>query len=87
MVESAAKAKDLKVVFQNSNIQQGTTRYSRFRRYAREEPVNPDLLRDRAKAHIAKSEWIKAMKCLNQTLTEPPNHPIGEKFVPNKHVS
>ena len=50
------------------------------------ETVDPHLLKERAKDHIRRREWERALKCLNVILSEPEELPVGEEFVPNKQV-
>ncbi|XP_059084711.1 outer dynein arm-docking complex subunit 4-like isoform X2 [Tigriopus californicus] len=46
--------------------------------------VDHELLRERAKDHIRRREWEHAIRCLNFTLEEPDDIPMGEEFIPNK---
>ena len=48
--------------------------------------TDPHLLRERAKDHIRRREWERALKCLDLILREPDELPLGEVFTPNKQV-
>jgi hypothetical protein len=45
-----------------------------------------DLLLGRAKEHVRRKEWTRAIGCLDVILREPPDHPVGKEFLPDKEV-